>query len=64
MKRPYAYQDRLDIELTQSYETRFVAFQKANLSARLGTYQTLNLLDGTDYWIFGFELTLGARVIF
>ncbi|MCK7470885.1 MAG: hypothetical protein MZU95_08940 [Desulfomicrobium escambiense] len=50
--------------LTQSYETKYVASQKASLWARLGTYQYLNLLDGEDYWTLGFELTLGARVIF
>ncbi len=64
VKRPYAYQDRIDVELAQSYETRYVASQKASLSARLGTYQNLNLLDGQAYWILGFELTLTARVMF
>lgn len=64
VKRPYAYQDRIDVELTQSYETRYVASQKASLSARLGTWQNLNLLDDEDYWTLGFELTLTARVMF
>lgn len=64
VKRPYAYQDRFDLELAQSYETKYVASQKASLWARLGTWQTLNLLAGEDYWTLGFELTLGARVIF
>ncbi|HOX13652.1 MAG TPA: hypothetical protein P5313_12725 [Spirochaetia bacterium] len=64
VKRPYAYQDRFDVELAQSYETKYVVSQKASLWARLGTRQTLNILEGADYWMLGFELTLGARVIF
>ncbi|NLJ47653.1 MAG: hypothetical protein GX430_13975, partial [Treponema sp.] len=64
VKRPYAYQDRFDIELSQSYETKYVASQKAGLWARLGTFQNLSLLGGDRYWTLGFELTLGARVIF
>ncbi len=64
VKRPYAYQDRFDVEFVQSYETKYVVSQKASLWARLGTRQTLNILEGADYWMLGFELTLGARVIF
>jgi hypothetical protein len=64
VKRPYAYQDRFDVELDQSYETKYVVSQKASLWARLGARQTLNLLEGEAYWMLGFELTLGARVIF
>ena len=64
IKRPYAYQERFDIELAQSYETKYVASQKASLWTRLGIFQNLSLLDAKDYWTIGFELTLGGRVIF
>lgn len=64
IKRPYAYLNRYDLELTESYEAKVVSPNRLSVSASLDPYQKVIVKSGLWYWTIGLDLTVTLKVMF